>query len=244
MSSADNIVSVRERALHRGRKRTQQTVLDNPLTRALLSLAVSLGLFVSLANLPMASEPSRVGWRVASPRESISLYPFFPQEDRSAPDPMSSALEAAAHVDPRQSPEETQEPSGIEEPQRIETEMAADTAAADEEGSVRTPLEIFEISGRKPDVAGGMGSLYMHVQYPLAAREQGIEGRVILTFTVDKEGYTHDIQVMQSAHPMLDSAAVRAVEQTTFVPGEHDGQPVAVRMRLPIRFQLVSDNRK
>lgn len=221
--------------------------LDNRVTRALLSLALVLGVFVALARAPLFPEPARVGWRHGGSQESISLYPALPEEERTTPDPMPSAFEASAQIDRQQPPEEDQPQSdGEGSEEQVEATVASDsTGSAEEvEGTLEAPLEIFELSGHEPNISGGLGSLYMHVNYPLAARQQGIEGRVILTFIVDEEGYPHDVEVMQSAHPMLDSAAVRAVKQTTFVPGHHNGEPVAVRMRLPVRFQLVSNKRK
>jgi protein TonB len=158
---------------------------------------------------------------------------------------MSSGFDASAMIDPEQPPAEQEPVEDGEAPERTDATTAPDSMGEeDEAGTLAAPLEVFELSGNEPRVAGGMGSLYMQVNYPMAAREQGIEGRVVLTFIVDERGTPHEIEVMQSAHPMLDSAAVRAVRRTTFVPGRDDGEPVSVRMRLPIRFQLVSRNGK
>ncbi len=66
----------------------------------------------------------------------------------------------------------------------------------------------------------------------------------MLRFVVGTDGRARDIVVMQPLHPLCDSAAVRALRQTTFVPGRQDGKRVAVRMQLPVRFRLVGPGRQ
>ncbi len=91
----------------------------------------------------------------------------------------------------------------------------------------------------KPRVLGGMQQLYLNVRYPQEAKENRIQGRVILNFVVHETGRVSDIQVLRSLHPLCDSAVVRAVRKTTFIPAEENGERVAVRMALPVRFQLL-----
>ncbi len=166
-------------------------------------------------------------------------------QEEEPPDPQKSSFEASARIDREQPPEEDEPQEDGEDTLRVESIAEADSVAEEPgAGSLAAPLEIFELSGREPSISGGLGSLYMRVDYPVAARQQGIDGRVILTFVVDEDGYPHQVEVTQSAHPLLDSAAVRAVRRTVFVPGRHNGKPVSVRMRLPIRFQLVSNDGK
>lgn len=91
----------------------------------------------------------------------------------------------------------------------------------------------------KPRIVGGMKQLYLNVEYPKEAQQQHIQGRVILNFVVHETGRVSDITVLRSLHPLCDSAVVRAVRNTTFVPAEENGKRVAVRMALPVRFQLL-----
>lgn len=235
---------MRERALREGRKRAGETFLDDRLTRLLVSIVLSLSVFIALAELPIYVDPGRVGWQFRSGSESFSLEVMSEREEELS-DPRISSFEASAMIDRDQPPEDKESETEGEDSLQANSSVDPDTVGGEADpGSLAEPLEIFELSGNEPSVAGGMGSLYMQVNYPMAARQQGIEGRVILTFIVDEEGNAHEIEVMQSAHPMLDSAAVRAVRHTRFVPGRHEGDPVPVRMRLPIRFQLVSGNEK
>lgn len=75
--------------------------------------------------------------------------------------------------------------------------------------------------------------------YPLSARAKGIEGKVELVFVVQSDGSVSDIEATDSfPGKIFVGAALRAVRQWRFKPGTKDGQPVATRVRLPLRFQL------
>jgi protein TonB len=75
--------------------------------------------------------------------------------------------------------------------------------------------------------------------YPLSARAKGIEGKVELVLVVQTDGSVSDIEVTDSfPGNVFVQAALRAVRQWRFKPGTKDGQPVATRVRLPLRFQL------
>lgn len=89
-----------------------------------------------------------------------------------------------------------------------------------------------------PEIVGGMASLVDNIRYPQEAEAEGIEGRVIVTFVVDEDGDVLNAEVHDSVHPLLDAAAIAAVEATTFTPGTKGGQPVAVQMAVPITFSL------
>lgn len=91
----------------------------------------------------------------------------------------------------------------------------------------------------KPRIIGGMQQLYLNVKYPKEARKQRIQGRVIVNFVVHETGRVSDIQVLRALHPLCDSSVVQAVRNTIFVPAEENGERVAVRMALPVRFQLI-----
>lgn len=79
-----------------------------------------------------------------------------------------------------------------------------------------------------------------NLQYPAHAKEQGIEGRVIVSFIVEKEGAVADAQVVRSVDPELDKEALRVVNLTTekWTPGREKDQPVHTRYVVPVSFDL------
>ena len=66
-----------------------------------------------------------------------------------------------------------------------------------------------------------------------------IEGRVIVTFVVNKKGRIIDPTVERSAHPLLDAEALRVIKRMPkWKPGRVNGEPVNVKYRLPITFKF------
>ena len=102
-----------------------------------------------------------------------------------------------------------------------------------------------------PEFPGGQTELFRYlsenVHYPEAAANEGIEGRAICHFVVDKEGWIRDVEVVRTAgHPLLDKEAVRVIKaMPRWKPGSRkDGKPVNVRFTLPINFSAYYDHPK
>lgn len=89
---------------------------------------------------------------------------------------------------------------------------------------------------RMATLIGGLEALRKEVKYPRKARRQGIEGQVFVQFDVSKQGIPTNINVTRSVHPLLDAEAARAVGELRFLPGIKDGEPVIVRLTVPISF--------
>ncbi len=76
-------------------------------------------------------------------------------------------------------------------------------------------------------------------EYPAEAREQRLEGSVLLQAIVDREGRVEDPVIVLRSLPPFDAAAIAALRQWRFTPGrDHNNQPVRVRIEVPMRFQL------
>ena len=77
------------------------------------------------------------------------------------------------------------------------------------------------------------------LKYPKIAQENGISGRVTLSFVIEKDGTLTGIQVMQSPDKSLTDEAIRVVSSSPkWSPGLQRNQPVRVRYQLPVNFQL------
>ncbi len=75
--------------------------------------------------------------------------------------------------------------------------------------------------------------------FPARARALGQAGHVTLSFVVDVDGTSQDVHVVEAEPPgVFDDAAVTAVRAWRFDPGRHQGNPVAVRVRQTLRFEL------
>jgi TonB family protein len=98
--------------------------------------------------------------------------------------------------------------------------------------------EVHMVVEDPPELVGGMEALQKSVSYPQMAKEAGIEGRVIVQFVVDKSGDVTNPKVMRGVHRTLNEAALEAVKEQEFKPGQQDGAPVKVQMSLPVTFRL------
>lgn len=98
--------------------------------------------------------------------------------------------------------------------------------------------EVFVVVENMPELVGGLAELQRNIRYPEMAKKAGVEGRVIVQFIVDEQGNVLDPQVVRGLGAGLDEEAVRAVQQAQFTPGKQRGQPVRVKMSLPITFRL------
>ena len=77
------------------------------------------------------------------------------------------------------------------------------------------------------------------LRYPQIAQENGISGRVTLTFVIEKDGTLTNIEVMQSPDRSLSEEAIRVLNTSPkWEPGKQRNQPVRVRFTLPVAFQI------
>lgn len=102
---------------------------------------------------------------------------------------------------------------------------------------------IFDFVEVAPKFEGGesglMKFLSESVKYPVVDAEQGVEGRVICTFVVEKDGSITDINVVRGVSPSIDREAVRVISgMPKWTPGYQNGNPVRVKFTLPIVFRL------
>ncbi len=78
------------------------------------------------------------------------------------------------------------------------------------------------------------------IQYPSAAAQNGIEGKVTIMFVVSKDGDVGEVKVARGKDPFLDAEAVRVIKliDKKFTPGKMNGKPVNVWYSLPVTFRL------
>ncbi len=98
--------------------------------------------------------------------------------------------------------------------------------------------EVFDVAEVQPELIGGYESLADAIVYPEDARSEGVEGRVIVQFVVDTEGAVTEAVAVRSPDDRLTAAALAAVRDLRFTPGQVKGRPVPVRFSLPVTFRL------
>ena len=103
--------------------------------------------------------------------------------------------------------------------------------------------QIFQVVEEMPEFPGGMGEcmkwLGKNIKYPTISQENGVQGRVIIQFVVNKDGSIVDAQVARGVDPYLDKEALRVVGQMPkWKPGKQRGKEVRVKYTLPVVFRL------
>ena len=104
--------------------------------------------------------------------------------------------------------------------------------------------EVFEIVEQNPSFPGGteelMKWLQKNLKYPASAQENGIQGRVLVQFVVNKDGSIVEPKVIRGVDPALDKEAMRVVSaMPKWQPGKQRGKTVRVRFTLPVTFRLM-----
>ena len=103
--------------------------------------------------------------------------------------------------------------------------------------------QIFQVVEEMPEFPGGIGEcmkwLSKNIKYPTISQENGVQGRVTIQFTVNKDGSIVDAVVVRGVDPYLDKEALRVVGQMPkWKPGKQRGKEVRVRYTLPVLFRL------
>lgn len=103
--------------------------------------------------------------------------------------------------------------------------------------------KVFDVVEVMPSFPGGQGALIQylnsHVKYPVVAQENGIQGRVTISFVVERDGSITDVKVARSVDPSLDKEAARVVSSMPrWTPGKQNGSAVRVKFNVPVVFKL------
>lgn len=101
--------------------------------------------------------------------------------------------------------------------------------------------KIFEVVEQQPQFPGGSvnGWLADHIKYPVVAVENGISGRVVVQFVVERDGSVSQVKVVRGVDPSLDKEAQRVISSMPkWIPGKQNGQAVRSRFTVPVTFRL------
>ena len=185
---------------------------------------------MAVAAIAMVGCKNNGGKKAAAPAEAEEAPVAVSESMNKA----IEAIEAAEEVDAREAIEKL--------------------AAAQSEGLVESVAEILEKNPdavipfaaveNKPGFNGGDANDFAkwvseNIQNPQDAIDSKIEGRVILQFTVSKEGDVKDVEVLRGVNELLDAEAVRVVSASPkWEAGSQNGIPVAVKYTFPVIFRL------
>jgi len=226
-------------------KKTNNADLENKKT-----IFMQIGLVFSLALVLIAFE-----WTSSDSRSSTSLnvsdiqaeeeiIPITRQEDVKAPPPPPPAkISDVLSI--------VEDNSNLKEELNINTEMTEEskvnitvmdnTPVVEEEDAEDAP--VFFIVEEMPEFPGGNTALQTYIanaiKYPVIAQENGVQGRVYISFVVNPKGLVEQVKVVRGVDPNLDKEAIRVIESLpAWKPGKQRGKPVKVSFTVPINFVL------
>lgn len=156
----------------------------------------------------------------------------------------AEAAEAKAREEAKKQ-EEARRKAKEEEQKKEEARKKEELKAKEEakKNEVQNDNQIYQDVDQMPTYPGGSSAyvnyLQQNLRYPAIAMENGIQGKVMVSFVVDKDGSVTEVQVVNPVDPSLDKEAVRVVRNMPkWVPGKKDDKSVRVRYTLPITFRL------
>lgn len=111
-------------------------------------------------------------------------------------------------------------------------------------GDVIGEEQVFLAVEQQPEFPGGEAALIAYIgkntKYPAIARENNIEGRVFISFVVEKDGNISDVKVVRGIGGGCDEEAKRVIKSLPrFTPGKQNGRPVRVQFNVPVNFKLM-----
>ena len=201
---------------------------------------VAIGLV--LVAFEWTSQPSEVKGFASNEKVDVvqENIPITRQEARKEPPPPPpQSTEVLNIVDNNVDIEDelVLEQTGADETSRVQIDAFVEEEAEEDE-------DIFVIVEDMPSFkGGGLNAFSLYIQkslkYPPLASENGIEGTVYIRFIVEKDGSINRVEVLRGVDPVLDDAAVAAVERAPkWEPGKQRGMTVRVSCTIPIMFAL------
>lgn len=109
--------------------------------------------------------------------------------------------------------------------------------------NTQSESKAFDVVEEMPKFPGGPNAMFEYLdknlKYPIIAEENGVQGRVIVTFVVECDGSLSDVKVTKSVDPSLDREAQRLVKSMPhWISGKQNGKSVRVKYTVPVTFKL------
>lgn len=207
----------------------------------MLGLVVALG--VTLLAFEWTSKPSKADdlGQIQSLEIEEEIIPITREQEVKPPPPPPKVVEVLNIVDDDVEIEDELEIEDTEADDETVIEVAPVISTEEEEEEEEA--QVFFIVEDMPEFPGGELALRKYIansiKYPVIAQENGIQGKVYVTFVVDKDGSISDARVARGVDPSIDKEALRVVNLLPkWKPGKQRGKAVRVSYTVPINFVL------
>ncbi|MEZ5107205.1 MAG: energy transducer TonB [Draconibacterium sp.] len=225
-------------------KKSQKADLENKRNVFLwIGLVVALG--ITLLAFEWTTKPSKADSLGSIQAQAVEeeIIPITREQEIKPPPPPPppQVIEVLNIVDDDVEIEDELEIEDSEADDQTVIDVAPVVVAQQEEEEEEA--EVFFIVEEMPEFPGGEPALRnwlaSQVKYPVIAQENGIQGKVYVTFVVGKDGSISNATVARGVDPSLDKEALRVVNNLPkWKPGKQRGKPVNVSYTVPINFVL------
>lgn len=196
-------------------------------------LATALGLIILAFNIPVATETNFVIEEVQ--QELVAMEEIQQtQQEIKPPPPPRPALPISVPDDEIMDDIELDLDTSLD----LEEELVVTMPPPPAEDEGETEPELFVVVEQPPQIIGGLASLNEALSYPRVALQSGVEGNVIVQVIINVDGTPEKPEILRSASPLLNQAAIDAVMAQRFEPGKQRGRAVKTVITIPVRFKL------
>ncbi|WP_297101523.1 energy transducer TonB [uncultured Draconibacterium sp.] len=209
----------------------------------LIGLVIALG--VSLLAFEWTTKPTKAAdlGQIQTAEVEEEIIPITREQEVKPPPPPPppKVIEVLNIVDDDVEIEDELEIEDTEADEETVIDVAPVIETAEEEEEEEA--QVFFIVEDMPEFPGGDLALRKYIanaiKYPVIAQENGIQGKVYVTFVVSKTGKVTDAKIARGVDPSLDKEALRVVNALpAWKPGKQRGKPVNVSYTVPINFVL------
>ncbi|MDR2911319.1 MAG: energy transducer TonB [Bacteroidales bacterium] len=170
--------------------------------------------------------------------EEDIIIPITREQEIQTPPPPPQIIESFSIVDDDIKIEDNLIIEDTETDNRMIIDIAMVVQTQEKEAE---EIEVFSIVENMPEFPGGELALHRFitntVKYPLIAMENGIQGKVYVTFVVERDGSVSNIKIFKGVDPLLDNEALRVMRMLPkWKPGTQGGKTVRVSYNVPINF--------
>ena len=212
------------------------------------STSLLIGYILALAVMFIAFEWSERDKKVTTDTGIAELLfeeeiiPITEQEQKQAPPPPPEAPKAEEIIQIVENDAEVEE-STIQASDETDKAVEVKYVPVEVEEEEVEEQQIFQVVEEMPEFPGGMAEcmkfLSKNIKYPTISQENGVQGRVIVQFVVNRDGSIVDAKVMRGVDPYLDKEALRVVGlMPKWSPGKQRGKAVRSQFILPVMFRL------
>ena len=170
------------------------------------------------------------------------IIPITEQEEQKTPPPPPEAPKAEEIIEIAENDANVEETT-IQASDETDKAVEVKYVPVEVEEEEVEEQQIFQVVEEMPEFPGGMAEcmkwLSKNMKYPTISQENGVQGRVIVQFVVNRDGSIVDAVVASGVDPYLDKEALRVVGlMPKWKPGKQRGKEVRVKYTLPVMFRL------